>query len=135
MMGDILRSYKELIEKLKLEKIDDMKCLPCEIKIDDFDDTVIDDKHLPYDVMNIVEEYDDRTYLMLTKNTDGDWTKNTRVNGFCELIGENNLVHYSCGRGDKFIYKGYYRNHNNVRSVIKDDNCYKNIRLIYNDGG
>ena len=62
---------KELKERLELKKIDDMKCLPCEIDIDDyFDDTVVDDRHLPYDVMNIVKEYDGRTYLMLTKNTD-----------------------------------------------------------------
>ena len=92
-----------------MEKIDNMKCLPCEIKIDDyFDDTVVEDKHLPYDVIDIVEEYDKITYLMLTNNTDGDGTKNTRVNGFYELIGENNLVHYSCDRGDKLKCKGCY---------------------------
>ena len=76
------RNYKELKERLELEKIDNMQCLPCEIDTDDFDDTVVDNKHLPYDVIDIVKEYDDRT-----KNTDGDKTKNTRVNGFYELLG------------------------------------------------
>ena len=37
------RSYKELIERLGLEKINYMKYLPCEIEMDDyFDDTVVD---------------------------------------------------------------------------------------------
>ena len=65
------RSYNELIERLELKKIDDIVDLPCEIKTDNyFDDTTVDDKHLPYDVMDIVEEYDKITYLVLTKNTD-----------------------------------------------------------------
>ena len=42
------RSYKELKERLELEKIYYMKCLPCEIDIDGyFDDTAVDDRHLP----------------------------------------------------------------------------------------
>ena len=45
------RNYKELIERLELKKIDDIVDLPCEIKMDDyFDDTVVDDRHLPYDL-------------------------------------------------------------------------------------
>ena len=88
-------------------------------------------QHLHYDVIDIVEEYDDRTYLMLTKNTDGDNTKNTRVNGFYELIGENNLVHYSYDKGKILICKGYYINSNNYRSVIKDNNFYVKVRLLF----
>ena len=55
------RNYKELIERLEVKKINNMKCLPWEMKIDDyFEDTVLNDKHLPNDVIDIVEEYDDR---------------------------------------------------------------------------
>ena len=37
------RSYEELIEKLELEKIHDMKYLPVVVDTDDyFDDTVVD---------------------------------------------------------------------------------------------
>ena len=51
------RSYKELIERLELEKIDDVKYLPVVVEIDDYlDDTTVDDKHLPHDVMDTVEE-------------------------------------------------------------------------------
>ena len=54
-MFTLSRSYKELKERLKFEKIDDMKDLPCKIDIDDyFDDTAVDNKHLPYDVIDIV---------------------------------------------------------------------------------
>ena len=105
-----------------------MKCLPCEIDIDGyFDDTVVDDRHLPCDVMDIVEEYDKITYLMLTKNTDGDKTKNTKVDGFYELIGNNGVKYY--------VDNGHYNNSNSVTSVSKDDNCYIKVRLLYDDGG
>ena len=70
---------------------DSSKYLPCEIKIDD---TVVDDRHLPYDVMDIVEEYDKITYLMLNKNSDGDRTKITNVDGLCELMVDKNVVNY-----------------------------------------
>ena len=54
------RSYKELIERLELKKIDDIVDLPCEIQMDDyFDDTVVNDKNLPDVVIDIVNDYDD----------------------------------------------------------------------------
>ena len=55
------RNYRELIERLEVEKINNMKYLPCEIKIDDyFDDTVVNDKHLPNDVIDICLLYTSR---------------------------------------------------------------------------
>ena len=75
-------SYDELKERLELkEMINNMKCLPAEIDIDDyFDDTFINDNNLPDVVIDIVEEYNDKiTYLMLNKNTDGDRTRITHV--------------------------------------------------------
>ena len=49
-MVTLSRSYKELRERLKFEKIDDMKYLPVVVEIDDYlDDTTVDDKHLPGD--------------------------------------------------------------------------------------
>ena len=64
-----------LVQSLAIERGEKID-LPCEIEMDDyFDDAVVDDKHLPVDVIDIVEEYNDKiTYLMLTKNTYGDWT-------------------------------------------------------------
>ena len=54
-----------------------MKYLPCKIEMDDYFDAV----------MNVVEEYDDKTtYLMFNKNTDGNRTKITNVDGPYELM-------------------------------------------------
>ena len=58
------RNYKELIERLEVEKINNMKCLPYEMKIDDyFDNTVVNDKNLPYVVIDIVNEYDNTNII------------------------------------------------------------------------
>ena len=104
-------SYDELKERLELKEIDDY-----------FDDTFINDKNLPYDVMSVVEEYDDKiTYLMLTKNTDGDRTKITNVDRFYELMVDKNVVNYSV---DVINESSHYNNNNRVTSVSKDDNYY-----------
>ena len=65
------RSYEGLVKRLEFEGIKYMKCLPWEMKIDDyFDDTFINDKNLPDVVMKVVEEYDDKiTYLMSVSYT------------------------------------------------------------------
>ena len=66
-MFKLSRSYKELRERLKFEKIDDMKDLPYAIDIDDyFDNTTVGDKHLPCYVIDIVDEYDNITYMGIT---------------------------------------------------------------------
>ena len=127
------RSYKELIERLELEKIDNMKYLPCEIKIDDyFDDTVVDDKHLPYEGIDIVNEYDDINYMEITNNIKGDWTKITQVDGFYESMGDKYVVNYYVNIINE---RGHYNNNYNVMYVNKNELCYKYIRLIYDDGG
>ena len=81
--------------------------------------------------MDIVEEYDKITYLMLTKNTDGDRTKITKVDGSYELIGNNGVKEYA----DIINDNGHYNNNYNIKRVIKDDNCYIKVRLLYDDGG
>ena len=91
---EINRGYEMLVQSLDIqigEKID----LPCEIEMDDyFDDTVVNDENLPDVVMDIVEEYADRMYLMLNNNTDGDRTKITNVDGLYELMGDKYVVNY-----------------------------------------
>ena len=121
------RNYEELIERLEVEKINNMKYLPCKIEMDDyFDDTVVNDKHLPNDVIDIVEEYKDKiTYLMLTKNTDGDWNKITNVDGFYELTVDKNVVNYCVNVINENNL--YNNNNNSVMSVSKDDNYYINV--------
>ena len=54
----------------------------------------VDDDHLPCDVIDIVDEYDDITYLSLTNNIKVDWTKITNVDKVDEIIIRNNPVDY-----------------------------------------
>ena len=106
------------------------------MKIDDyFDDTVVNDKHLPNDVIDVVEEYNDTiTYLVVTKITDGDWTKITNADKVYERIKRNNPINYT-GIINDIEVMGYYLNGHNVMYVDKNDLCYKYVRLIYDDGG
>ena len=100
-----------------------MKYLPCEIEMDDYFD----------DVMNVVEEYDDKiTDFMLSKNTDGDRTKSTNADWFYELMVDKNVVNYCANVINE---SSHYNDHRNVMYVDKNDLCYKYIRLIYDDGG
>ena len=59
---------QELIERLEVEKINNTKCLPYEMKIDDyFDNTVVNEENLPDVVIDIVNEYDDTNDMGITK--------------------------------------------------------------------
>ena len=71
---------------------------------------------------------------MLTKNTDGDWTKLTNVDKVNEKIKRDNPINYN-GIMNDIDLMGYYINNKNVVYVDKNDLCYKNIRLLYDDGG
>ena len=126
------RGYNELAERLDITRVNNIEYLPCEIGSTANDDKVGDIDYLPYEITDVVDEYNDITYLMVTKNTDGDRTKNTNVDGLYELIMGSNLGNYSCDIGDESIVKSYYIN---VMSINKDDKCYVKVRLIYDDGG
>ena len=66
---------------------------------------VVDDKHLSVDVIDIVEEYNDKiTYLMLTKNTYGDWTKSTKVDVLYEIMGDKSVVNYCVNILTKVVF-------------------------------
>ena len=103
--------------------------------MDDYlDDTTVDDEQLPYDVNDIVDEYDDITYLSLTNNIKGDWTKITNVDKVYEIIIRNNPIDYY-GIMKNTELTGHYIKNNNVMRVNKDENYYVKIRWIYDDGG
>ena len=94
--------------------------MPYETERDEyFDKTVINDKI---------------TYLMLTNNTDRDWTKITNVDKVYEIIKGSNPINYK-GIMNDIELMGYYNNNNNKLSVSKNEKCYKKVRLLYNDGG
>ena len=87
--------YKRQVQRLNMGRVDYMKDLPCAVNVDDyFDDTTVDNKHLPCDVIDIVDEYDDEiiTCLVMTNNTKGDWTKITNIDKFYDLTIRSNPV-------------------------------------------
>ena len=84
------RGYEGLVKRLKCEGVNYMKYLPVVVDVDGyFDDTTVDDEHLPCEVMDIVDEYDDITYLGITNNIKRDWTKIINVDKVYEL----SLIH------------------------------------------
>ena len=58
---------------------------------------------------------------MLTKNTDGDWTENTKVDGLYELMGDKYVVNYY---GNIINESSHYNNNYNVMCVKKNELCY-----------
>ena len=88
------RDYEGLAERLNNEKIIiNNRDLPCAV-VDDYDIN-IDDKHLPVgrsSVLIVADKCDNEvTYLGLTINTKGDWTKNTDVDfAYDKIIMGNN---------------------------------------------
>ena len=95
------------------------------------------DKHLPYIVMSVVEEYDEKiTDFRLNKTTDRHQTKITDVDRCYDLIMMwNNPVNYYVGITEQFeVLENYYIEFNKL-SVDKNDLCYKYIRLLFDDGG
>ena len=86
-----IRDSDRLVQVLDLER-DEKSNLHCKREIDGyFNNIFINDNNLP-DV--IVEEYnnDKITYMMLTKSTDGDWTKITNMDKVYEIIKGNNPI-------------------------------------------
>ena len=72
-MFKLNRGYEGLVKRLKFERVNYMKYLPVVVNGDDyFDDTTVDDEHLPCGVIDIVDEYDDITYMGITNNTKRD---------------------------------------------------------------
>ena len=92
-----------------MKEIYDIKYLHYETERDEyFDKTVINDKI---------------TYLMLTNNTDGDWTKITNIDKVYEIIKGNNPINYN-GIMNDIELMGYYNN-NNKLSVSKNERINK----------
>ena len=73
-----------------------IKDLPCAVNVDDyFDDTTVSNKHLPCDVIDVLDVYDDEiiTYLGMTNNTKGDLNI-INADKVYEIIIRNNPIDY-----------------------------------------
>ena len=70
----------------------------------------------------------------MTNNTKGEWTKNTNVDKFYEIIRWNNPIDYY-GIMNNTDLKGPYIKNENIMYVNKNEKYYVKIRLIFDDGG
>ena len=85
----------------------------------------------------VVDDYNDELITdLMADNTKGDGTKNTKVDMICDrIIIWNNPINYFYGLMDETNLKGHYIKKCNIMSVINNEKCYVNIRLIFDDGG
>ena len=85
--------------------------LPCLIKNDYIDDNNI---HLPVvrvSVLVTADNYRDKKFndVIVTINTDGEWTKNTNVDMiYDKVMMGGNPIHYYYGTMEKINFNGYY---------------------------
>ena len=146
ILFDVGRSYEELIEKIKRERISIIVDVPC------YEDSA-EISRPNNNVDNYIEclpvlrrgvfvvddsEIERLKYLgVIDNNTDGDKTKINDLDRVYNLIIMwDNPVDYYVGFTEIFeILEKYYIINNNEMSVMKDDNCYMKIRLLYDDGG
>ena len=93
------RGYKELVERLDIERIDDIEYLPCDVISTAANDDNVDNEYLPCDENGVVaDDNNDEiiTYLIVTNNMKGDMTI-PNVDKFYDIIMWNNPVHYYYG--------------------------------------
>ena len=78
----------------------------------------------------------DVTYLGVTINTNGEWTKNTNVDmTYDKVIMGGNPTHYYYGTMEKTNLYGYYTKDSHMMCINKNEQCYVQKRLIFDDGG
>ena len=97
-------------------------------------------KHLPgvrISVLVTADGYDDESinYLTEADNTNGDWTKNTKVDTAYDKIIKNDPINYCYGLTDKVDLNRHYIQKGNIINLNKNELCMFNIRLIFDDGG
>ena len=114
------RNYKELVERLDVERVDNyLPYLPCvetdiaAVNEDNVDDSV--------------------TYLTLTENIKGEFTIPNVDRNF-ELIVCNNICSYYIDTMEKSNDDDYYNYNSNMYLIVNDLYSSK-IRLLFDDGG
>ena len=128
------RGYGELIQILNRERVGRIKDLPCEvISTVVNDDYIVEKKYLPGDRMGVLVADDDNSevikYLMVIENTNGDWTKNTKVDKFYERIIYSNPGDYYLGIMEQLEKLNSCYIDSNQMSIIEIEKCY--VCLLY----
>ena len=136
----VSRGYKELVERLEIDRIVNNEYLPGDVISTVANDDYIDDnKHLPGDKIGVIVADDDNngeiiTYLVMTNNTKGDLTI-PKVDLIYEIIMWNNPVNYYYGIVNNTDLDGHYIKEGNIMDFIKNEWYLHNVRLIFDDGG
>ena len=117
---EISRNYKELVERLDIERVDNyIEILPC----------------VETDAAAVDDNVDDNiTYLTLTEIIKGEVTIPNVDRNF-ELIVRNNICSYYIDAMEKRNDDDYYNYNNKNVSVIENEWCRRKIRVLFDDGG
>ena len=74
------------------------------------------------------------SYLLVTNDNKGDWTQNTNADSFYERI-YSNPGDYCVGVMEQWEKLNSCYIDSDKMKIIKSELCYKNIRLLFDDGG
>ena len=74
--------------------------------------------------------------MCIRDSTNGDWTKNNNADMTYDkiIMGVSNPEHYYYGRIEKTNFYGHYIKNSHMMNINKNERCYVNIRLIFDDG-
>ena len=126
----VKRNYEELMQSLNSERTGRIKNIPCVTN-----NVYIDGKYLPVNEP-IVAEHGNNNVMVITKNTDGDFTNNTDVDLiYVKIILGGNPIDYYLGTMEKISSYGCKTKNSRMLCITKIDKCYTKRRLLYDDGG
>ena len=123
------RDYEGLVGGINIERNDyiiNNRDLPCAV-LDDYNINN-NDKYVPVGRISVLVVADicdnNVTYLGVTINTNGDWTKNNNADlAYDEIIMGGNPKNYYSGIMEKTNFYGYYTNDSHMMNVNKNEMC------------
>ena len=133
-MFEVNRCYNELVERLDIERVNDIVYLPCKIFSSSNDDKVDHVDYLPGDVTGIAaDDNNDEIIidLIVRNHTQGDLT----------ILDGDKLYDVIIWNNPVDILEKYdnlsslYIVGDNIVNLIKNELCRHKTRLLYDDGG
>ena len=71
----------------------------------------------------------------MTDKNNGDWTLPKVDMAYDKIIMGNDPINYYYGLMDEIELKRHYIKKCNKMNLTKNEMCYDNVRLLYDDGG
>ena len=133
-MFEVNRAYNELVERLHIDRVSDIKYLPCEIVSAANDDKIDDIDYLPCVETGIAaDDNNDEIIidLIVTNYTQGDLTI---------LDGDKLYDVIICNNPVDIVEKyenlnSLYIDGDNIMNLINNELCIRKSRSLYDDGG